>query len=298
MPASVLDGRFSIEAAAGRNGAWLIRLSEETLLVKPFPSADSCDRETRNLIRAVALERGPRVPAIRSAEANVLVTATPSGLGPVGVRRPGRPFPRWQLDVLARSLSALHQVQADETDSTVGASFDPRLTDQETANDSSGVRALLRDLQKDDETLSAIDDLSRDLRAENAAVVHGDIRSANVLATVVGRQIWLIDWELAGRGHPSIDIGAVVAMLLEDGIRASGAGPDRQGVGRFLSSYGKHRVDLSRSLRCAGLRLLQAASEGAMYENEPSPYVRRLVDIGRIALTRAEEVAVQLRLVS
>jgi Ser/Thr protein kinase RdoA (MazF antagonist) len=53
--------------------------------------------------------------------------------------------------------------------------------------------------------------------------IHGDVKFDNVL--VGGGQLWLVDWELAGRGEPVWDLAGVIDGLLVPILVAGGPGP-------------------------------------------------------------------------
>lgn len=57
--------------------------------------------------------------------------------------------------------------------------------------------------------------LERALRP--STLIHGDLRLDNLLVATTGGvpRVWLLDWELAGRGDPAWDLGAVLEGLLE-----------------------------------------------------------------------------------
>lgn len=71
---------------------------------------------------------------------------------------------------------------------------------------------------------AAIARLDRSWTARTA--IHGDVKFDNVLAMPAdpGR-MWLVDWELAGRGEPVWDLAGVVDGLLVPLLVAGGAGP-------------------------------------------------------------------------
>ena len=286
----------------GRNGAWLVRLSDTTFLVKPFASAFYCAREAQNLQRLRASAH-VRVPALRVAERTLLVTSTSPELVVAGTRARCQRLRTWEIDALGRALGSLHRATASDRDiPPLGLMFDPRLSGADVVNESAGIRGLLLELQADKESISAIEELARSLPAQAAALVHGDVRAANLLvprpSRCARRQLWLVDWELAGRGDPAMDVGAAIALLLEAAIRSTGVGPDRRGIAQFLAAYSGANgpPSLSRAIRLAGLRLLQLAVEAAA--NGRTAYVRRIVEIGRLLLTRPAEAAIHLHVTS
>lgn len=76
---------------------------------------------------------------------------------------------------------------------------------------SEGARAVIRHVQRRPLLAGAYAEARRMLE-DPTVVVHGDIKSDNVLFTERGP--WLIDWELSGFGSPLVDIGAVVGSMI------------------------------------------------------------------------------------
>lgn len=106
-------------------------------------------------------------------------------------------------------------------------------------------------------------------------LVHGDLRWANALfdAAYSPPRVWLVDWELAAAGDPAWDLGSVLAD-----VAASNAIENRDPADwrrmlalcrPFFAAYQSEarlapevwRERLERSVRCAGVRLVQTVIE-------------------------------------
>lgn len=70
-------------------------------------------------------------------------------------------------------------------------------------------RQLVRQIQQRPLLANAADTL-RGLSGNN--LVHGDIKADNIVVSEGKAQ--LIDWELSGSGHPLVDVGALIGMVL------------------------------------------------------------------------------------
>jgi aminoglycoside phosphotransferase (APT) family kinase protein len=132
--------------------------------------------------------------------------------------------------------------------------------------------------------------------------IHGDVRTGNILT---GRRrdaaLMLIDWETGGSGCPWLDVGAGVAMLLEWSVVAGAGEPPSKSVTALLEGYraiGDCAIDLRSVVQCAGLRMLQAGVEYGEDSVDIAAVARRFLRVGLILLTRPEEAAIRLGLVS
>ncbi|MCC6262368.1 MAG: aminoglycoside phosphotransferase family protein [Bryobacterales bacterium] len=141
--------------------------------------------------------------------------------------------------------------------------------------------AFLRRLAVDGEIRAAFDRTRAQWRP--GRLVHGDLRWANAIfeAAHSPPRVWLVDWELATSGDPAWDVGSVIAD-----VAASNAFENRDPADwkrmlalcwPFLAAY--HRAIrptpqewrglLERSLRCAGIRLVQSVIE-ISHDSEPA----------------------------
>lgn len=105
------------------------------------------------------------------------------------------------------------------------------------------------------------------------ALVHGDLRCANVLATAGEDppRVWLVDWELACLGDPAWDVASVLADLLaaaalrslQDGSLPDVWAPAHAFLGGYRAIAPEHAwPDLAaRSVALAGVRLVQTLVE-------------------------------------
>lgn len=125
---------------------------------------------------------------------------------------------------VARSLRTLH----DDRSGIVGemvqfSGFGASRTYAETA------RRLHAELPADiDAILSDAKQLERSLAPCEPALCHNDLLPANLIDD--GGMAWIVDWELAGVGHPMFDLGGL----------ASNAGLDADAETALLSAYFDH----------------------------------------------------------
>lgn len=162
-----------------------------------------------------------------------------------------------------------------------------------------------------------LDDLRTQWRAD--AWIHGDVRWANCLSVPPRSGFKLVDWELAGRGDPAWDIGAVMSEHLHAWLHSipitsrgtlSRLAPaaqrrlmrSRTSLHQFWNSYVRHaRIDrrsagdrLRRAAGYAGARLLQAAYEQMQGASELTPTVVGLLQLASNVLRRQEASLVEL----
>jgi aminoglycoside phosphotransferase (APT) family kinase protein len=179
---------------------------------------------------------------------------------------------------------------------------------------------LLRLVQGSQLLCEALDELRRSWRA--GSVIHGDLRWENWIAAPArpsrGRdRVLMIDWELAGPGDPCLDIGAFFAEYLvswvdsipivdsrDPGrmIRHAGRPLARMqpAIGQFWARYrmasGEHVRErpLSRAVRFAAARLLQAAVEQTERDSELRAHTVCAAQLAVNILERPDEAAARL----
>lgn len=99
-----------------------------------------------------------------------------------------------------------------------------------------------------------------DIRALEASIApyrpvlcHNDLLPANLIDT--GETVWIVDWELAGMGHPLFDLG---------GLSSNAALPDEQ-IDQLLTGYGDCSAAQRRELQVfQAMSLLREALWGAV----------------------------------
>lgn len=162
-----------------------------------------------------------------------------------------------------------------------------------------------------------LDELRAQWRAD--CWIHGDVRWANCLSVPPRSGFKLVDWELAGRGDPAWDIGAVMSEHLHAWLHSipitsratlSRLAPSvqrrllrsRTSLHRFWNSYVRRaRIDrrsagdrLRRAAGYAGARLLQAAYEQMQGATELTPTVVGLLQLASNVLRRQEASLAEL----
>jgi thiamine kinase-like enzyme len=127
-------------------------------------------------------------------------------------------------DVLRRVARSLRKLHSDRS-SLVGematfSGFGASRTYVDTA------RRLGAELPADiNDILTDVTQLERSLAACEPALCHNDLLPANLIDD--GQMAWIIDWELAGVGHPMFDLGGL----------ASNAGLDAAAESELLAAY-------------------------------------------------------------
>lgn len=127
-------------------------------------------------------------------------------------------------DVLRRVARSLRQLHGDRSgivgEMVTFSGFGASRTYADTARRlgaelPSDINAILNDITK----------LERSLSACEPALCHNDLLPANLIDD--GAQTWIVDWELAGVGHPLFDLGGL----------ASNAGLDATAETELLAAY-------------------------------------------------------------
>ena len=142
-------------------------------------------------------------------------------------------------------------------------------------------RQLLQIVQNDQGMSDSLD-LAREMW-QVETIIHGDVRSDNVLVLADGAAIRLVDWELVQRGDPAWDVGGAfqdILLFWLDGQTSSGNETEGEGnapqvtfaalrslLGAFWRSYlSASRIPAAaelerRAVPFSGARLIQSAWE-------------------------------------
>jgi thiamine kinase-like enzyme len=228
---------------------------------------------------------------------------------------------------LAEALGALHQFGADLTSefATAGSSKArlPYRPDLETFRSfSSGGIEVIKIIQENRKVADILDHLTDE--PNGSSVIHGDVRGDNFLlpagAGAQGeRWLKIIDFELATRGDPAIDIGWMFADYLSQWIFSlpliAGYRPDRfEAIARwplrkvqplvrsfwrrYVSSIGLNRSQSdqfrSRAVKHCGARLLQLAMETTYTSNDITRSQLCLLQVGTNILLQPEAAVLDL----
>jgi aminoglycoside phosphotransferase (APT) family kinase protein len=182
---------------------------------------------------------------------------------------------------------------------------------------------LVRTIQQSQELCAALDELDASLR--EVAVIHGDVRWDNILSARASgasprrSRVLLIDWEFAGRGDPSLDVGAFFGEYLRAWLRSipivdpfdpgcllAHAGRPlkrmRPAINAFWLSYARHSPaaapELGRLLRraasCAAVRVLAHAFEESLSQGELPGRARFALQLSLNILQRPDEAIAHL----
>jgi aminoglycoside phosphotransferase (APT) family kinase protein len=262
---------------------------------------------------------GPRVIAW-DPEKQVLATEFLPGETPaVMIRRLGE-LPPAVAARLGATLAGVHlaptppHLTAEVPDALL---HQHRPTPAALAHRTRGQLALARAVQRAPTACAALDAVARGWRA--IALIHGDIRWGNVIVHTAPQSgevvVRLVDWECAGCGDPSWDVGSATASMILDRLDAPAGAPlaardlvdlanraleGAQPAVAALWGAWTERMGLAgapeadaaqRATRFAGARLLQLAHEGAG-EFDSLPLVSALAaQVGVDLLTRPGEAA-------
>lgn len=79
---------------------------------------------------------------------------------------------------------------------------------------------------------------AEELANRQECLVHGDYSPKNVLVSRHGRRLWVIDFEVAHRGHPVFDVAFLLSHLVLKAIHRPAAAPAFHAAAeRFLANY-------------------------------------------------------------
>jgi aminoglycoside phosphotransferase (APT) family kinase protein len=183
---------------------------------------------------------------------------------------------------------------------------------------------LVKTIQRSQELCAALDHLH--LSCRDGAVIHGDVRWENVLTARPPRgtssrrsRVLLVDWESAGRGDPSLDLGTFFGEYLHAWLRSipivdpkepgrllAHAGCPlahmRPAVGAFWLSYTRHSAaaapELGRLLRraasYAAVRVLTSAYEESLSRHELGGSAHFALQLSLNILRRPDEAIAHL----
>jgi aminoglycoside phosphotransferase (APT) family kinase protein len=335
---AVVDGGLRIVDMSRRNRVFVVTSDGEPGYVVKQPS-DGDDAGVRH--EATVLERlraaDPRLaaqlpaPVSYDPAAGVLVLEAARDARDLRARHARGRFSRELAARVGRALALLHATPT-ATLGEQGTPWDPRwalrlhhptlTTAQHMLTGAAS--ELVRMMQQSQELCTALDELHASLR--ETALIHGDVRWDNVLtagapsgASPRRSRVLLVDWESAGRGDPSLDLGAFFGEYLHAWVRSipivDPADPGRllAHAGRplahmrpalqaFWLSYARHSPaaapELDRRLRraasCAAARVLTGAFEGSLLRHELRGSAWFALQLSLNILRRPDEAIVHL----
>jgi len=335
---AVVDGGLRIVDMSRRNRVFIVTADDQPGLVVKQPS-DADDAGVRH--EAVVLERlratNPRLaarlprPISFDLSAGVLVLEAAPDAQDLRERHARGRLSRELAAQAGRVLALLHATPLAALGDQ-GAPWDPgwalRLhrpslkTAQHTLTGAAS--EFVRKIQRSQELCAALDDLHASRRG--GAVIHGDVRWENVLTARASRgtsprrsRLLLVDWESAGRGDPSLDLGAFFGEYLHAWLRSipivdpkdpgrllAHAGCPlariRPAVGAFWLSYTRHSAaaapELGRLLRraasYAAVRVLTSAYEESLSRHELGGRAHFALQLSLNILRRPDEAIAHL----
>ena len=320
-PRAILDEDFTVVDASRRNCVYLVTTrSGPTFVVKQALAGDGAAlAHEADILRllAGAAELAPHLPAVVHLDpvGACLVLRTPGGARDWSDHQ-GR-FARIPARILGRTLAALHRLRADDVpDASIWGLLLPEPPHELVLGLSAGAQDLVARIQASEYVCQRLGELS-DARG-GSAVVHGDLRWENCLALPAPgarrrTRVLLVDWELAGRADPAVDVGSVLAEYLrvwvgsvpivepvDPGRLVARArhplAAMRPAIDAFWSAYRHANPELAlrRVMELAAVRLLQTAVERAQGLNAPSAHVVTLVQLADNMLRRPEAAALGL----
>jgi Ser/Thr protein kinase RdoA (MazF antagonist) len=319
-PRAILDEDFTVVDASRRNCVYLATTrSGPTFVVKQAMSGDGAALAHEAAILrllAGARELAGHVPTVvhHDALGACLVLSTPGGARDWSDHQ-GR-FARIPARILGRTLASLHRLSADVPPASIWGLQLPEPPHALVLDLSAGAQDLVARIQASEYVCERLRELT-DARS-GSAVVHADLRWENCLALPAPRarrrtRVLLVDWELAGRADPAVDVGSVLAEYLrvwvgsvpivepvEPGRLVARArhplAAMRPAIHTFWSAYrdANPALALARVVELAAVRLLQTAVERAQGLNAPTAHVVTLVQLADNMLRRPEQAALAL----
>ncbi|HWJ42808.1 MAG TPA: phosphotransferase [Solirubrobacterales bacterium] len=222
----------------------------------------------------------------------------------LGISEPDRAL--WALVVLAQPLAILH-ARPPGPDPPAGQPVLPPVALPPAAEVQSSTPALmacLADVQARPRLVEGYESWRRALVA--TSLTHGDVKLDNVI--VVGEEVYLTDWELSGRGDPSVDVGGVVGSMVCVWISALDLSSDgdperwvtgaalpfrllRQALVAFADAYGgAGRTGLREVLGWGGFWLVSRALSEASLSPAYEPATMLKVRLADSLLNRPERI--------
>jgi Ser/Thr protein kinase RdoA (MazF antagonist) len=319
-PRAILDEDLTVVDASHRNCVYLATTrSGPTFVVKQALSGDGAAlaHESSILERLAREEELARhVPTVVHLDAGsaCLVLRTAGGARDWSDHQ-GR-FARIPARILGRTLAALHRLTADVPPASIWGLELPEPSHELVLDLSAGAQDLVARIQASEYVCERLGELSDARRG--GAMVHADLRWENCLALPAPgarrrTRVLLVDWELAGRADPAVDVGSVLAEYLrvwvgsvpivepvDPGRLVARArhplAAMRPAIHAFWSAY-RHAnpwLALPRVVELAAVRLLQTAVERARALNAPTAHVVTLAQLADNMLRRPDAAALGL----
>lgn len=312
-PGDLVDG-VTIRGQSRRNGNLLVEIRGKAgLLIKePGPEARATLRQEGLFYVACAAE--PRwaeiarlLPRLRhfSAEGPVVVCELlPDAPGLFELYGAGDPAPE-AAAALGAALGLVHatfrrELPALETalpDLRKGPALGMRIHRPPPAIRQilyPAQQELLRLIQNDRVLTRALDRCLA--RWRNLTLIHGDIRSDNLLFAGPERRLHLIDWELLQWGDPAWDLGAALSAHLEYGLKHPSPAALPECTRALWQAYlaaarppARERAPLRRrAVACAAVHLLQLAWTSCREDGPPAAIALRCLELAGEILAGVE----------
>ena len=312
--------RNSVFIATARTGpAYVVKQAGER-------SARTLAHEA-DVLRALAAAPGLEglVPEVvhEDREAARLVLCTPAGARDLATHHDAGRFPETAARALGRALAAVHELPIDAVgelppgaDRLWGLSL-PEPPHELLLDLSAAAVDLVARVQASDFVCGRLHELRDAATAD--AVVHGDLGWENCLIVAAPgsrrrTRALVVDWELAGRGPASFDVGTILAEYLGTWVGSipilDPADPSRfvdhaghplrlmrPAVHAFWAAYRAARTQpppLRGVVELTAVRLLQAAVERAQRSSATSAHVVVLVQLADNLLRSPEDAALGL----
>ena len=329
--AAVVDGQLAIDDASRRNDVFVVRpAGAPGLVVKQDRNDDLAGVRHEAAVLGRLRAADPRLAALLpvviayDAARGVLVLEAARDPRNLRARHAGGRFSRELAARTGRALALLHGTSPDVLGDHASP-WDVRWALRlhrpklQLAREMTGAATtLIRAVQRSSELCAALDELRA--APYDAALVHGDVRWDNVLTARTPRgasgrrpRILLLDWESAGRGDPSVDIGSYLGEYLYAWVSSIPfAAPDdpgllaaharvplsrmRPALNAFWLSYARERAGgerldrvLRRSASYAAVRVLTSAYEESMSRNELAGSARFALRLSLNVLQRPDD---------
>jgi len=336
-PGAVVDGGLRIVDMSRRNRVFVVTADGGPgFVVKQPGDADNDGVRHEALVlerlRAVDPRLAARLPMPISYEpaGGVLVLEAAPDAQDLRERHARGRFSRGVAAQIGRTLALLHATPPAVLGDQGGpwdAGWSLRLhrpSLQAAQHMTSGACELVSTIQRSEELCAALDELHAS--GHDGTLIHGDIRWENVLSARAPSassprrsRVLLVDWEAAGRGDPSLDLGAFFGEYLHTWMRSvpivdpkepgrllAHAGRPlahmRPAMSAFWQSYAHHSPStgqqlgrlLRRTVSCAAVRVLMCAYEESMSHSEPRGSARFALQLSLNILRRPDEAIAHL----
>ena len=333
---AVVDGSLRIVDRSRRNGVFIVTSNgERGLVLKQAYDGDAAgtryEATVLERLRAADDRFAARlpVPILHDAAAGILIVEAAQDPQDLRQRHARGRYSREVAAQVGRTLAVLHATPPSALGDRPGP-WDARSALRIHRPSVRGAHELtaaalelVGAIQRSEELCAALDALYASPLRD--APIHGDVRWDNVLTARAAAgtsarraRVLLLDWESAGPGDPSQDVGAFIGEYLHDWVRSipivdpgeparfiAGAGRPlarmRPAISAFWQAYCDHEGGggrdgplLRRAARFAAVRVLASAYEESLARSVLSASAHFALQLCMNILRRPDEAIAQL----